>query len=150
MTGPERLDLYDTQRPTRPWTIVIAFVRGIAIVVGLAVGFVGTALYALRCFDACPTDTAENTIIQILTLSLVTFGLVVIVAAVSLRTRWAVVGGWIISVLGVLMTLGGVATLVQIPLLWFPGDRSSTITYGLIDVAAGAALVVLGRRARNR
>ena len=150
MTDPEQLDLYGTGRPSRPWSIVMAFVRGIAILAGLVTGFFGAVWYGLRCFDTCPTDPAENAIVQILTLSLVAFGFVVIVAAATLRTRLAVAGGWVIVVLGVVMSVGGVVVLVLAPSLQFPGDRSSTITYGVIDVAAGAALVVLGRRARNR
>jgi hypothetical protein len=120
------------------------------MLLGLAIGFYGAVLWGLRCFDTCPTDPAENVIIQVLTLSGVGLGLAMMIAAATLRTRVAVAGAWIITVLGALMAVGGVVSLVLMPSLQFPADRSSTITFSLIDIGVGAALVISGRRVRNR
>jgi hypothetical protein len=147
MTGPEQLDLYGTR--SRGWRIVIALARVAAVLLGLAIGFVGAVFYGLRCFDTCPSDPAEDAILQVLFLSLVAFGLIVIVAAATLGTRAAAAGTWISSFLGVLMVIGGVVALVLVPPIRFPGDRSGTVIYSLTGVAVGVAVVLFGRRLRR-
>lgn len=146
MTDPEQLCPYGTDRRSRRSSIA----RGIAILVGVGIGFFGVALFVLRCFSTCPSDPAENAISQILTLSLVGFGVVVIVAASTLGTRWAAAGASTVMVLGALMAIAAVVALVLAPSLRLPGDRSGAFVLALIDTAVGASVMLFGTRVRER
>lgn len=148
--GSQQHDAYGKRGSSWLRRIARFIARAIGILIGLGIAAFGIGFYMLRCSSSCPTDPAENVTSQILTLSLVGFGLVVVVAAVSLVTRSAVVGAWIITVVGGLMATGGVVALAMAPSLRVAADQPSTIMYALLDVIMGAACMALGRRVRRR
>ena len=150
MSDPEVVDPYDSGGRPKRSTMFRGLARGVALLVGAVIAFYGVALYALRCFSTCPTDPAENTISQILTLSLVALGVVVVVAAASIATKLVAPATWVIAAMGILMTAGGVVALTLAPSLRFPGDRTSAVVFALVDVAVGAGIVALGSWVRRR
>jgi uncharacterized membrane protein HdeD (DUF308 family) len=150
MTAQEQLDPYRNGGRARRWSIARAISRTIGILAGGAAGFSGFAYYILRCFDTCPSDPAEDTISQILTLSLMGLGVAVIVAAVTLGTRWTLPGTWIVTALGALMAVGGVVSLALVPSLRVPANRTDTVMLSIVDLAVGAGLILFTRWARHR
>ena len=81
----------------------------LGVLAGLAISLYGVALYALRCFDTCPSDPAEDAVSQLLAGSLILFGLVVVIAAASAGARWSRAGLSIIAVLGSVIVVCGIA-----------------------------------------
>lgn len=149
-SGSHELDPYGSDGGGSGVSIGRVLARLVGILVGLGISFFGFGFYMLRCFSNCPTDPAENTISQILTLSLFGFGVVVVIAAASLRTRFEPAGSWMVTLLGALMALGGLASLVLTPSLEVPGNRGTTIILGVIDIVAGACVVLFGIWARGQ
>ena len=149
----EDLDLYRSG-PRRGYGAILRGVaRGVGILLGLAVSVYGAALYALRCFDTCPTDPAVDATGQLLTWSIILLGFGLVTAAASVGTRWSRIGLGIISVLGSAVALCGVASVVIAPSIKAAGDYSSTTTLSYVaavtgGVAAGAAHL-LRRRTRS-
>lgn len=150
MSSREEVDPYGASGRRSPAPIARFIGRGIGVLVGVGIGFYGMSFYVLRCFSTCPTDPAENAISQILTLSLVGFGLVVVIAAVTLGTRWTSPGAWVITILGALMAIGGIVTVALAPSLQFAGDRTATVMFGIIDVAVGVGIVLVAAWVRRR
>ncbi len=124
--------------------------RGLGVLVGLAVCLYAAALYALRCFDTCPYDPAENQISRLLPVALGVLGLVLIVAALMSATRWSNTGSWIIIAGGCVIAACGVATWALVPAIEAPGDHTDTARLGvlasLIGVAVVGGAIVLRRR----
>ena len=112
----EDLDLYRSGPGPGHGAILRGVARGAGILLGVAVSTYGAALYALRCFDTCPTDPAVDATGQLLSWSIILFGLGVVTAAASIGTRWSRTGLGIILVLGSVVALCGVASVVIPPL----------------------------------
>ena len=150
----ERKDL-DPYRPTGsadPARITRGAARTVGILLGVAVSSFGVALYALRCFDTCPSDPAENAVGQLLAGAFVLFGVVVVVVAASAGTRRSRTGGGTVCALGSLVALCGIASLVLVPGIDAPGDNGGYVLFGLLALAgggisAGAAYAYLRRSA---
>lgn len=136
-------------RPSRGW--IARFIgRAIAVLVGLGIAAFGMTFYVLRCFSTCPTDPAENALSHILPLSFLALGAAVLVAAVTIGTRGTTAGTWIITGLGAVMPVGGLATLVLVPSLPFAGERTGIVIFGIIQVAVGVGLVLAAAWMRRR
>ncbi len=150
MNHGEDLDPYRPTPSVDGTTIARRVARTLGALAGLAVSLSGVALYALRCFDTCPSDPAEDKVGQLLTGSLILFGLVVVVAAASAGTRWSRTGWSIIAVLGLAIGVCGIASVALVPAIDTPGANSSYTTYGIVGIVVGAggagAALVLRRR----
>lgn len=150
MSDREDLDLYKAGGPA-PSSVAVWVARTLGVLAGLAVGFYGAALWLLRCFDTCPSDPAVDKTGRLLSASVILAGLVIVVAAASLGTSWKTVGARIVVVLGSLVALCGIATLALAPGIDFRSDRASTRTFGVIALAAGAAVAGIAyHRARAK
>lgn len=147
MSEREDLDLYPRRDPA---TIARVVARVLGILLASAISLYGLALYMLRCFDTCPTDPAQDAVGQLLSGSVVAFGIVVGVAAASVGTRWARTGLTIVSVFGVFVALAGVAAIVLVPRIEAAGDHGSTAAFGVIALVAGGLTVVAGVLLRRR
>lgn len=133
-----------------PGSIARFIGRGISVLVGLAVAWFGVAFYILRCFSTCPSDPAENAISQILSLSLVGFGLIVSIAALTLGTKLAAAGRWLIIGIGTSIAGGGLVSVALAPSLQVAANGAETVAFGIIDTAAGIGCVLLASRVRRR
>src|SRR5687768_12366408 len=87
--------------------------RGVLILIGTAIGLYGAALYALRCFDTCPSDPIEDRIVRLFTGSIVAFGLAVLIIGASLRVSWWRVATGGVKALGAAIVLAGAAVLMM-------------------------------------
>lgn len=150
MSAPEELDPYGASRRPTPLSVARFIGRAIGVLVGVGIGVYGLSFYVLRCFSTCPTDPAENALSHILPLSILALGLAVITAAVTFGTRSTIGGAWIITGLGVMLPVTGVVTLLLVPSLPFPGDRTGIVVFGILEIAAGVGLVLFGRWMRRR
>lgn len=150
MSDREGLDPYDASGRPSAASIARFIGRGIGVLVGLGIGFYGMSFYVLRCFSTCPTDPAENALSHILPLSFLALAVAVITGAVTTGTRGTAAGTWIITGLGALMPVGGVMTLLLVPSLPFPGDRTGIVVFGIIEIAVGVGLILLARWVRAR
>ena len=138
MSGRDDLDLYGSAAsPSRGGGVVRGLTRVFGVLVGAAISLYGVALYALRCFDTCPSDPSVDKNIQLLSVSLVLFGLVVVIAAASAWTRWAAGAAVIVACLGSVIAVAGAVALALVPSIDQPhGDRGSA------GLAAAVALLV--------
>lgn len=150
MKDGEDLDLYPRRDPAR---IARGAARVLGILFGAAVSLYGVALYALRCFDTCPTDPAEDAVGQLLSGAVLAFGLVIAVASACVGTRWAGTGLAVVIGLGCFVAVAGGVTVALVPRIDAPGDHGSTAAFGVIALAVGglvaAAAVALRRRAAS-
>ncbi|HEV2755981.1 MAG TPA: hypothetical protein VG318_09425 [Actinomycetota bacterium] len=137
--GDEREDL-DPYRPTPPAdarTIGRWVARAVGILVGLAILLYGVALYALRCFDTCPSDPAQDHVYQLLTGAIILFGIVVLVAASFAGTRRARAGLSVVTGLGAAVVACGLVAVAFVPAIDAPGDHSGSTQFGMLAVLAG-------------
>jgi hypothetical protein len=150
VSAPEDLDLYRGAGRTDRAAIARWVVRTIGVLVGLAVALYGVALYALRCFDTCPSDPAVDRIGQALAASLVLLGLVVVTAAASAGTRWSAAGAALVALLGALIALGGIVSLLLVPSIDAPGDHGSSATFGAAALVGGSVIAGTAIALRRR
>lgn len=124
--------------------------RGLGFVVGLGVSLYAAAVYALRCFDTCPSDAAEDLIYRLLPVALGVLGLVLAVAALTSATRWSTTGSWIIIAGGCVIAACGIASWALVPAIDAPGNHTATARLGVVASVVGIAVVggaiVLRRR----
>lgn len=151
----ERRDL-DPYRPTgsaASSTIARRAARTLGVLSGLAVSLYGAALYALRCFDTCPSDPAENASGQLLSGAFVLFGIAVVVTATTAGTRGGRTGLTVVCVVSCLVAACGAVSLALVPAIDGPGDHGGYVLFGLVALAlggisAGAAYAYLRRAPR--
>ena len=142
VVGRDDLDLYGSAAsPSRGGGVARGLARVLGVLVGGAISLYGVALYALRCFDTCPSDPSVDMNIQLLSAALVLFGLVVAIAAASAWTRWAVGAMAVVACLGAVITVAGAVALALVPSIEQPhGDRGSAGLAAAVALAVGAAV----------
>jgi hypothetical protein len=153
VSGRDDLDLYGRgARPDRPsagrW---IAGILG--VLVGVAVSLYGVALYALRCFDTCPTDPSLDRATQLLAAAVILFGAAVALGAALAGTRWAAGAAAVVTGFGVAIAAAGALTLAFVPSIDDPGGYGVTPVAGVVALAAGGVVTAagaFGRRAALR
>jgi hypothetical protein len=147
---PDDLDVYRPARRADPGRIARGVARAAGILAGLAACLYGIALYALRCFDTCPSDPAQDAVGQLLSGSLVVFGLAVVAVAASVGTRAARSGLAIAAVFGCLVGVFGVVSIALVPAIDAPGDHASSTVFGALALAAGAVTAAVAAVLRRR
>lgn len=124
--------------------------RILGVLVGAVAAFYGLALFALRCFDTCPSDPSTDKTILLLSTALVLFGLATVVASVAAATRWARGAAAFVAGLGVLIAGAGSVTLLLVPSIGETGDPGSTGLAGAVALLGGAGIAAGALVARRR
>ena len=140
--GSGDLDPYDSGG--HPPSLVGGILRILVVLVGLAIAAYGLGLWVLRCFDTCPSDPSLDKVLMLLSAALSLTGLVVVIQAVSFRTRWAdVVSGALVFV-GGLIALLGIASLVLLPSVDELGSSRPSVVWPLAALLVGVAIAIFG------
>lgn len=125
--------------------------RAIGILIGTAVALYGIALYALRCFDTCPSDPAEDASLQLLSGAVILFGVALVVFSATFATRRSRAASRILTTLGTVIAGAGVVSLLLVPYLDTPGDRTGWVLMSVAALIVGAGIAmgsIIGRRRR--
>lgn len=150
MSGRDDLDLYGRGAAPERAPAARGFARVVGVVTGAVISLYGMALFVLRCFDTCPTDPSLDKAVQLVAGTVVTFGLVVVIASVSIGTRLAARGAALVCALGAAIATAGVATLALVPSIDDPGGHGGTPVAGATALLVGGAVAVTAAIARRR
>ena len=149
VSGRDDLDLHGREAAPGRVTPAIWLIRVLGVLAGAVAVFYGVGFYFLRCFSTCPSDPSLDKTIQLLTVSLALFGLVVAIASASAGTRSATRAAAAVAVLGAAIAVAGLATLALAPSIDAPSDGGGTAFKGAVTLVAGVvitAVAVLRRR----